>query len=99
MHWMCLENNNHQMWWCRQPEKALNKCVFDKLVRKSIRSTGDELLITDIRVWRRRFLERMGYLYIFASHRHSHDGSREFGNKAFHCHHLMSTSCVASKVS
>lgn len=34
MHWMCLENNNHQMWWCRQPEKALNKCVFDKLVRK-----------------------------------------------------------------
>ncbi|KAK0634061.1 hypothetical protein B0T14DRAFT_492103 [Immersiella caudata] len=30
-HWECLENNNQQMWQCRQKEWSLNKCVFDKL--------------------------------------------------------------------
>lgn len=29
----CLENNNHYQFECRKPEMALNKCVFDKLVR------------------------------------------------------------------
>jgi hypothetical protein len=31
-HWECLENNNQQMWQCRQKEWSLNKCVFEKLV-------------------------------------------------------------------
>ena len=30
-HWHCLENNNHQLWQCRRPERKLNKCVFDKV--------------------------------------------------------------------
>jgi NADH dehydrogenase (ubiquinone) 1 alpha subcomplex subunit 8 len=32
-HWGCLENNNHHMFECRQPEMELNNCVFEKLVR------------------------------------------------------------------
>lgn len=32
-HWLCLENNNHQLWQCRRPERVLNKCVFQKIVR------------------------------------------------------------------
>jgi NADH dehydrogenase (ubiquinone) 1 alpha subcomplex subunit 8 len=32
-HWECLENNNHHMFECRQPEMELNNCVFEKLVR------------------------------------------------------------------
>jgi NADH dehydrogenase (ubiquinone) 1 alpha subcomplex subunit 8 len=32
-HWNCLDNNNHQMWQCRRPERKLNRCVFEKLVR------------------------------------------------------------------
>jgi NADH dehydrogenase (ubiquinone) 1 alpha subcomplex subunit 8 len=32
-HWNCLDNNNHQMWQCRRPERRLNRCVFEKLVR------------------------------------------------------------------
>ena len=32
-HWECLDNNNQQMWQCRRPERKLNKCVFEKLVR------------------------------------------------------------------
>jgi hypothetical protein len=31
-HWGCLEQNNQQMWNCRQRERKLNKCIFDKLV-------------------------------------------------------------------
>ena len=31
-HWGCLENNNHQLWQCRRPERVLNRCVFEKLV-------------------------------------------------------------------
>lgn len=32
----CLENNNHHQFECRKPEMSLNKCVFDKLVRRPI---------------------------------------------------------------
>ena len=35
-HWLCLDSNNHQMWDCRVPERKLNKCVFDNLVRSSV---------------------------------------------------------------
>lgn len=35
-HWNCLEHNNHQLYQCRRPERRLNKCVFEKLVRLSI---------------------------------------------------------------
>lgn len=31
-HWMCLDNNNQQLWQCRKLERGLNKCVFDNLV-------------------------------------------------------------------
>ena len=31
-HWNCLENNNHQLYQCRKPERRLNACVFDKIV-------------------------------------------------------------------
>lgn len=30
-HWQCLENGNHQFYQCRPAERALNKCVFNKL--------------------------------------------------------------------
>ena len=30
-HWKCLDNNNHQLWQCRRPERLLNKCVFEKI--------------------------------------------------------------------
>lgn len=30
-HWQCLENQNHQLWQCRIPERKLNKCVFEKI--------------------------------------------------------------------
>lgn len=33
-HWECLDDNNHQMWQCRPAEWKLNKCVFEKLVRR-----------------------------------------------------------------
>ena len=42
-HWQCLENNNQQLWQCRPDEWKLNKCVFEKLVRRS------PLLITGMR--------------------------------------------------
>jgi NADH dehydrogenase (ubiquinone) 1 alpha subcomplex subunit 8 len=32
----CLENNNHYQFECRKPEMSLNKCVFDKLVRRPV---------------------------------------------------------------
>lgn len=32
-HWQCLDNNNHQLWQCRRPERILNKCVFENIVR------------------------------------------------------------------
>lgn len=35
-HWQCLEDNNQQLWQCRKPERSLNKCVFDNLVRPSM---------------------------------------------------------------
>ncbi|KIX09712.1 uncharacterized protein Z518_00793 [Rhinocladiella mackenziei CBS 650.93] len=39
-HWMCLENNNHQLWQCRRPERALNRCVFQKIgLEKTIPDT------------------------------------------------------------
>lgn len=30
-HWQCLDNNNHQLWQCRRPERILNRCVFEKI--------------------------------------------------------------------
>ncbi|OZJ05024.1 hypothetical protein BZG36_02143 [Bifiguratus adelaidae] len=31
-HWKCLDKNNQELFYCRKPERAFNKCVFDKLV-------------------------------------------------------------------
>lgn len=31
-HWECLEQNNQQLWQCRNKESKLNRCVFDNLV-------------------------------------------------------------------
>jgi hypothetical protein len=39
-HWNCLENNNHQLWQCRRPERVLNRCVFQKIVRSRPRLGG-----------------------------------------------------------
>ncbi|KAI0700594.1 NADH dehydrogenase, alpha subcomplex, subunit 8 [Cytidiella melzeri] len=30
-HWNCLEWNNQEYNYCRKPERALNKCMFEKL--------------------------------------------------------------------
>ncbi|KAI0340784.1 NADH dehydrogenase, alpha subcomplex, subunit 8 [Trametopsis cervina] len=30
-HWNCLEWNNQEYQYCRKPERALNKCMFEKL--------------------------------------------------------------------
>ncbi|KAA1466614.1 NADH dehydrogenase alpha subcomplex subunit 8 [Dentipellis sp. KUC8613] len=30
-HWQCLEYNNQEYQFCRKPERALNKCMFEKL--------------------------------------------------------------------
>jgi NADH dehydrogenase (ubiquinone) 1 alpha subcomplex subunit 8 len=30
-HWQCLDNQNHQLYQCREAEWKLNKCAFDKL--------------------------------------------------------------------
>ncbi|OAP61494.1 hypothetical protein AYL99_03697 [Fonsecaea erecta] len=39
-HWSCLENNNHQLWQCRRPERVLNRCVFQKIgLEKTIPDT------------------------------------------------------------
>ncbi|KAI9800428.1 MAG: hypothetical protein M1833_003314 [Piccolia ochrophora] len=35
-HWLCLDNNNHQMWECRAYERSLNKCVFESLKLEKI---------------------------------------------------------------
>ena len=32
-HWNCLEMNNQEYYACRKPERSLNKCMFEKLVR------------------------------------------------------------------
>jgi NADH dehydrogenase (ubiquinone) 1 alpha subcomplex subunit 8 len=32
-HWRCLEWNNQKYNQCRKPERTLNKCMFEKLVR------------------------------------------------------------------
>ncbi|KAK2750343.1 hypothetical protein FQN57_003823 [Myotisia sp. PD_48] len=41
-HWECLEQNNHQLWNCRRPEKYLNECVFDKIgLKKTIPGTPE----------------------------------------------------------
>ncbi|KAF2672052.1 hypothetical protein BT63DRAFT_476864 [Microthyrium microscopicum] len=37
-HWQCLENNNHHYYDCRAPEWALNKCVYEKLPDKLVKS-------------------------------------------------------------
>jgi len=39
-HWQCLENNNHQLWQCRRPERIMNRCVFQKIgLEKTIPDT------------------------------------------------------------
>jgi hypothetical protein len=50
-HWNCLDNNNHQMWQCRRPERRLNRCVFEKLVRFMLLSDHLQptMLTTDLR--------------------------------------------------
>ncbi|KAF9035017.1 NADH dehydrogenase, alpha subcomplex, subunit 8 [Hymenopellis radicata] len=30
-HWGCLEKHNQQYYMCRQPERVLNSCMFEKL--------------------------------------------------------------------
>ncbi|KAI5852252.1 hypothetical protein BZA05DRAFT_397331 [Tricharina praecox] len=30
-HWQCLQNNNMELWHCRNQEKPFNACVFEKL--------------------------------------------------------------------
>ncbi|EXJ93842.1 NADH dehydrogenase (ubiquinone) 1 alpha subcomplex 8 [Capronia coronata CBS 617.96] len=41
-HWMCLENNNHQLWQCRRPERVMNRCVFQKIgLQKTIPETPE----------------------------------------------------------
>jgi len=32
-HYNCLEQHNQQQWQCRRPERVLNRCVFQKIVR------------------------------------------------------------------
>ncbi|MCJ1447046.1 MAG: hypothetical protein MMC23_007555 [Stictis urceolatum] len=40
LHWQCLEKNNQQMWQCRNSERPLNACVFEKLkLEKTIPGT------------------------------------------------------------
>lgn len=54
-HWNCLENNNHEYYQCRKPERALNKCMFDKLVSVSTGLFNTRKNVHG-RVLRRRFL-------------------------------------------
>ncbi|KZZ89795.1 NADH dehydrogenase alpha subcomplex, subunit 8 [Ascosphaera apis ARSEF 7405] len=43
-HWECLEQNNHNLWECRRPEKALNECVFEKIgLKKTIPDSPSNL--------------------------------------------------------
>jgi hypothetical protein len=39
-HYQCLEQHNQEFYRCRKPEKSLNQCVFDKLVRSLIISAS-----------------------------------------------------------
>ena len=32
LHWKCLQNNNMELWHCRNEEMPFNACVFEKLV-------------------------------------------------------------------
>lgn len=36
-HWTCLDDNNQQLWQCRAPEWKLNKCVFENLVKATLK--------------------------------------------------------------
>lgn len=71
-HWMCLENNNQQLWQCRKMEKGLNKCVYDNLVRDPAAKTRISSNRTHHRSWRRSFpeLRRTRFPYICAKGRH-----------------------------
>ncbi|EPQ59033.1 NADH dehydrogenase alpha subcomplex subunit 8 [Gloeophyllum trabeum ATCC 11539] len=41
-HWNCLEYNNQEFYPCRKPERALNKCVFEKMgLTKTIPGTPE----------------------------------------------------------
>jgi hypothetical protein len=55
-HWQCLENNNQQLWQCRPDEWKLNKCVFEKLVRRPplflLLACANRVLLFG-RIWRR----------------------------------------------
>ncbi|KAI9792289.1 MAG: hypothetical protein M1816_002514 [Peltula sp. TS41687] len=42
-HWSCLEDNNHQLWNCRRPEKKLYGCIFENLkLEKTIPGTPEK---------------------------------------------------------
>lgn len=45
-HWSCLENNNHQLWQCRRPERVLNRCVFQKIVCSQTQTRTEVLILT-----------------------------------------------------
>lgn len=39
-HYECLEQNNHQLWQCRRPERKMNRCVFEKIVGTTSKESG-----------------------------------------------------------
>ena len=45
-HWNCLENFNHQLFQCRRPERVLNRCVFQKIVRQTF--PGGKKMLTEL---------------------------------------------------
>lgn len=56
-HWNCLENYNHQFFQCRRPERVLNRCVFNKIVR--IYGWNYAMVLILHRDWRRSFQIRL----------------------------------------
>ncbi|KAF9527964.1 NADH dehydrogenase alpha subcomplex subunit 8 [Crepidotus variabilis] len=41
-HWECLDKRNQELYHCRQPERKLNECMFDKLgIKKVIPGTPE----------------------------------------------------------
>jgi hypothetical protein len=66
-HYECLDNANHQLYQCRRPERVLNRCVFQKIVRQT--QGARLLLLTKSRASRRQYqmLPRANHLYICAT--------------------------------
>ncbi|RMZ67099.1 hypothetical protein GMOD_00000977 [Pyrenophora seminiperda CCB06] len=50
-HWQCLENHNQQLWNCRTEERKLNKCVFEKLLRRLQRFNMAMHMTTEEEMW------------------------------------------------